>query len=265
LEVFDLVSEAQGFSAVERALGRARTTNQKVFKLAQVLNRLKLGDWDAVEKNIGAIIAEVRYEVTRSQVVTAYDHYLAWSGDAAGASTSEGPSARDQNRLRRIVEQLWLPEAESLPFRLSVDVDGVNERQVESRTFTWVQYGFQVKLSWVDEDTNLWLLEEFFPRLSPESPRRFGEEWRELQRRMCHYLNEAREYFWAFDIGMGHVTLADVENSTFKGGGRYGGQVHPRVHPYGDVRRAYMLLKEPAHLGFSVTQFRKRLIAYAGV
>ena len=250
---YDLVAIGADYDQVAKALKASTLTNRRVFHLAQTMIRERYRAWPDVDAD--RVADDIGYDIGVSYVRTAFDQYLVWDRRHNEA----------RHRLRGIIDQLWVPDAESLPFQPLFDVDGVNERQVGGRTFTWVQHRFQVRLSWVDEDTNVWLLEESFPYLNPESPRRFGEEWRELQRRMCHYLNETREYFWSFDTGSGDVTLADVENSIMNGGGLYGGQIHPRVYPRDDVRRAYMLLKEPAHLGFSVTQFRNRLIAHAGL
>jgi hypothetical protein len=75
---------------------------------------------------------------------------------------------------------------------------------------------------------------------------------------MCHYLNEARVYHFAFETGLGRATVAQSVSAYIAGGS-------PAAHSNEEVKRAFFLLQQHGVLSDAVAQFRNRLTKEAGL
>ena len=193
--LFDLISE---HGAADRKVakgllkGRHRVTVNRAYNVAKLLvseSPATLNDEEA-----SRIADEARYDTTAAYVSRMFLDYKVWAAghyskppDLYPRGLPVGASAR----LERIIQGMWVPDAEELPFKPFFDTGGFHEEPIQGRSFRWYGDGGKITSSWVDRTEKDWLSKDLMPCFGEEGDE-LASAWRKLQGEMCHYLSEAR-------------------------------------------------------------------------
>ena len=96
--------------------------------------------------------------------------------------------------LNTLLEDIWLPEADQIPWEMLGDGSGPRSRDLVGRSFFWIQESGEVVSCWITQNQESWLRQEVFRYLSGDQGRRLEERYDELQREVTEYINRAARY-----------------------------------------------------------------------
>lgn len=150
---------------------------------------------------------------------------------------------------------MWVPSPHWLGINPLLYVEGFYQVDIGGQSLRWEQSSKGVRLAWVDDDTQTWLLTDFMPMLTHQDNKELKRLWQELQLEMCEYLDVGQMYCLTMDDGWGEITLIEVERALLS---------DPQLSMDDDgFKRARFLLKEYPVLSAKVSQFKDRLIVSA--
>ena len=242
---------------VRREIDRNPSTIKRAIYAANVLRRLDSASLTSASPE--ALAKEAPYEITPHYMSNKLNDFKAWlknkdtldSGDDVGKPFS----MVQLHRVEQILSCMWVPHPDHVPLKLTQVDDGLYQENAYGKIFKWEQTDGTVSLCWVDRSMQSWLLDRVFCNLEDDSREDIGARWRELQRLMCEFLEDAKTNNFYIDPGMGGCTVMDVENMVFPEFERVFSPEYAET-----FSRARRLSEEYPRIREKVTQFKDLLL-----
>ena len=111
-------------------------------------------------------------------------------------------------RLQRLLENLWVPDAEQMPIDYFKYGPGFNIAPTMGRDFRWQQEGSKVVRCWLSDEEDRWLRDEVFGCL--HNGDHLAMAYDKVQREACDYVNKAARYNFHLVTGCGNYPLWEV-------------------------------------------------------